>query len=207
MLAPCFSKSDEYSEAGRILTEGIEYAQQEGLLGHDTSFSAGGEIYALRLTRRGEAFIRSSGHGSLRQDTGIREILHPAILGDAFLELERGAKHYPDAIYKAFRAVEIAVRDAGALSEGDIGMKLMHKAFDPGGPLANSAQEPGEQAALAQLFAGAIGTYKNPTSHREAPSAAKTALRALTLASELLFIVDDAKYRVDERAAIQQFGP
>ena len=35
------------------------------------------------------------------------------------------------------------------------------------GPLANKTLPKGEQQAIAELFAGAVGTYKNPSSHKE----------------------------------------
>ena len=43
----------------------------------------------------------------------------------------------------------------------------MRKAFKPGaGPLCDESAEPAEQQAMADLFAGAIGAFKNPASHR-----------------------------------------
>ena len=90
----------------------------------------------------------------------MRELLHKLIEDDALIEIERGVEHHPVAIFKAFKAVEIAVRDASGLADGDVGVKLMQKAFNPGGPLADPERESGEQAAIASLFAGAIGTYK-----------------------------------------------
>src|SRR5689334_15036267 len=44
----------------------------------------------------------------------------------------------------------------------------MRKAFDvETGPLTDTTTEPSERQALSDLFAGAIGTYKNPHSHRD----------------------------------------
>ena len=44
----------------------------------------------------------------------------------------------------------------------------MRKAFDiNNGPLTDGAAEAGERQALSDLFAGAIGTYKNAQSHRK----------------------------------------
>ena len=51
---------------------------------------------------------------------------------------------------------------------------------------------------MANLFAGAIGTYKNPQSHRNVPTDAETAAEVLMFASQLLRIVDSLAKEVDE---------
>jgi uncharacterized protein (TIGR02391 family) len=72
-----------------------------------------------------------------------------------------------EAVFAAFKAVEEAVRRAGGFAASDIGVSLMRKAFDKNtGPLADMSHPAAERDALAHLFAGAIGLYKNPHSHR-----------------------------------------
>ncbi|MFG2394582.1 TIGR02391 family protein [Streptomyces lavendulae] len=62
--------------------------------------------------------------------------------------------------------------DASGLDNSLVGVKLMRAAFQPaqngkaGGPLADTEAEGGEQEAASALFAGAMGAYKNPASHR-----------------------------------------
>ena len=74
---------------------------------------------------------------------------------------------YETAAFAAMKAVEVAVRNTASYSNEDIGVKLMRKAFKPGaGPLCDESAEPAEQQAMADLFAGAIGAFKNPASHR-----------------------------------------
>ena len=73
---------------------------------------------------------------------------------------------YEEAVFAAFRAVEERVRSRAATTAGDLGVKSMRQAFKPGGPLADAQAEAGEQDALSSLFAGAIGVFKNPSSHR-----------------------------------------
>lgn len=88
-----------------VLTEGLEYALREGLLGLDQRSTAGAGLHPLRLTRAGEQFIATNGRAASWRDLAVRELLHPVIAADALIELERGVKHHPDAIFKAFKAV------------------------------------------------------------------------------------------------------
>jgi uncharacterized protein (TIGR02391 family) len=96
------------------------------------------------------------------------------------------------AAFQAMKAVEIAVREAAGLAASDIGTKLMRKAFDTDrGPLTDKTAELSERQALSDLFAGAIGAYKNPHSHRDVllddPA---VAAEIVMLANYLLRIVD-----------------
>jgi Protein of unknown function (Hypoth_ymh) len=59
------------------------------------------------------------------------------------------------------------VREACKFGPADIGVQLMRKAFDKNaGQLTDLTQPEPERDALAHLFAGAIGSYKNAHSHR-----------------------------------------
>jgi hypothetical protein len=46
---------------------------------------------------------------------------------------------------------------------------------------------------MANLFAGAIGLYKNPQSHRHVPTHPEDAAEVIVFASQLLRIVDRLK--------------
>lgn len=98
------------------------------------------------------------------------------------------------------RAVEIAVREAAGFPEGDHGVPMIRRAFNKdSGPLRDVEQQEAEREALVHLFAGAIGSYKNPHSHRNvAMEDASEAIEIVTLASHLLRIVD-ARRRPEER--------
>jgi uncharacterized protein (TIGR02391 family) len=97
-----------------------------------------------------------------------------------------------EAVFAAFKAVEEAVRAAGGFTASDIGVPLMRKAFDKNtGPLTNMSHPEAERDALAHLFAGAIGSYKNPHSHRTVNLTDLSEVQEqIVLASHLLRIVD-----------------
>jgi uncharacterized protein (TIGR02391 family) len=96
-----------------------------------------------------------------------------------------------EAVFAAFKAVEVAVREAGGYEASDIGVALMRKAFDSKkGPLTDLSQPEGERDALGHLFAGAIGSYKNPHSHRTVNlTDPREAQEQVLLATHLLSIV------------------
>lgn len=85
--------------------------------------------------------------------------LHPDLEGTVRTNFDLG--DYETACFAAMKAVEVAVRDAAGLDNSLVGVKLMREAFQPhengkaGGALADAKAEGGEQAATANLFAGA----------------------------------------------------
>lgn len=61
----------------------------------------------------------------------------------------------------AFVLIEDAVRNAAGLPAALLGVKLMREAFNPNsGKLTNMALPIAERERMADLFAGAIGTFK-----------------------------------------------
>lgn len=100
--------------------------------------------------------------------------------------------NYDTAIFQALKEVEIRVRQKGGYPSNEIGVPLMRKAFRPGrGPLADRALDLGEQQAICELFAGAIGSFKNPSSHRDIEyDDPKEAADIIHIANQLLRIVD-----------------
>lgn len=129
-----------------------------------------------------------------------RDMLHSSIADMAWQSFMRGA--YPTAVFEAMREVEIAVRKAAGFGPGEHGVPMIRRAFGKAGPLTDQSAQEAEQEALAALFAGAIGSYKNPHSHRNVPlESPREAAEVVLLASHLLRIVDGRVAAKAERDA------
>jgi uncharacterized protein (TIGR02391 family) len=122
-----------------------------------------------------------------------KDALHPKISHTVWSAFLRG--EYDVAVFQAMKAVEVYVREAGGFSASDLGVDLMRKAFhEENGPLTDKSAEKSERQARSALFAGAIGSYKNPHSHREVDlRVPEEAMEIVMLANHLLRIVDGRK--------------
>jgi uncharacterized protein (TIGR02391 family) len=146
------------------------------------------------LGRRGRGLDDERQFTAIRRASAFpRELLHAAIAERAWIALMRG--EFDAAVLFSFRAVEEAVREVGKFAVTDIGVALMRRAFHPAnGPLSDANQPEAEREALMHLFAGAIGSYKNPHSHRTVViQDANEAQEQVMLASHLLRIVDSRR--------------
>jgi uncharacterized protein (TIGR02391 family) len=116
-----------------------------------------------------------AGRELLKGADGLKRVYASERLhGNLLPELEQSARpnfergDYETASFAVLKAAEVEVRRLGRLPACLVGTKLMQEAFKLGGSLNDPDAEGGEQVALLELFKGAIGTFKNPASHRAA---------------------------------------
>lgn len=177
---------DQQEEIKRILTEAWVWLESEGFLAPLPGSNRGLSF----VTRKGKQFTQAKQLDSYLKIKLLAGTLHPRIDEKAHAAFLRG--DYGQAVFAAFKEVEVAVRDASGAAATDLGVDLMNSAFKPRvGPLTEGSLPESEQIALRNLFAGAIGHYKNPGSHRHVPTDPQAAAGVLVFASVLLRIVDE----------------
>jgi uncharacterized protein (TIGR02391 family) len=156
----------------------------QGLIVKDPSH-AQGDFYVI--TPKGAALADESALKTYYDAARFpRHLLEPVIAEKVWLSFTTG--DYDAAVFQAFKQVEICVREAAGLTSDDIGTDLMRRAFGIGGPLDNPLLPKSERENLAHLFAGTIGVYKNPHSHRSVSIDAVEAMEMLVLATHLIRI-------------------
>lgn len=144
------------------LSDAWAWLESHGLVGPSTKDPRGGWH---RVTSAGAEVLNDpSAVAKVWAADRLAGNLHPA-LSSARSNFALG--DYETASFAAMKAVEVEVRRIAGFPNELLGVNLMRKAFNSkDGALRDPGAEGGEQQATADLFAGAIGAYKNPASHR-----------------------------------------
>lgn len=185
---------ERVNEVEQCVREAWSWLVAQGLL---VSIGTGHEYYML--SRRASSFVDESKFVDYATARLLqRPMLHHSIAKAAWQSFMRG--EYATAVFQTMRQVEIAVREAAGFAPGEHGVPMIRRAFNKGGPLADPRAEPAEVEALSSLFAGAVGTYKNPHSHRHVlMESAREAAEIVMMGSHLLRVVDDRAAMKAER--------
>jgi uncharacterized protein (TIGR02391 family) len=176
-----------WNEITLAIAEAWGWLLSQGLIAPRPRDGQHGWIFVTRLGKRVAA---SANFVEFRKSLHLpKDRLHSSIAERCFGHFVRGL--YDTAVFEAYKTLEISIREAAKLPAGLLGVTLARKAFAPkDGALTDKGSEPGEQQALCDLMAGALGSYKNPHSHRKVTLTADEAVEMIVLGSHLLRIVD-----------------
>jgi uncharacterized protein (TIGR02391 family) len=151
-------------EVAKAIAEAWLWLEREIMIAPRPEPGAGSIIY---VTKRGKKLSEQSGIKTyIRSNLIPQGILDPRLASKVQHLFIRG--DYDTAVFQAFKEVEVRVRELASLPVTLIGYELMRKAFNPeNGKLTNLGQVMSERQSTSDLFAGAIGLFKNPSSHRD----------------------------------------
>jgi uncharacterized protein (TIGR02391 family) len=186
-------------EFGLAVAEAVGWLMSKNLI---ATYYDGNAVRQF-VTRRGQAVDTVEAFQLFLREAALDPVLlHSVVRAEAWPLYARGK--FDLAVFEAFKRVEIAVRNAGGFKHTDLGPVLMRAAFhEDRGPLTDQALPTAERQSISALFAGAIGAFKNPGSHREVGLNDPTrAAELLMFASHLLRIVDDRVSTLNLAAAV-----
>ncbi|TQL58767.1 uncharacterized protein (TIGR02391 family) [Oryzihumus leptocrescens] len=181
------SAYSRHPQALRALSEAWGWLRANGLVAWDPSQDSAQAIF---VTRRGDEVL-DRGLGYLKAVQRLDVDLHPVLEAKARPHFLRG--DFETAVFVAMKEVEVRVRALSGAPDSLLGTKLMQHAFAPRGPLADPDADPGEVVAEMDLFKGAIGLFKNPSSHRPVDYADATAAAEIVLLADLLLRLLDRR--------------
>lgn len=181
----CVLQGAELHEAGQLLMEGWNWLECNGLI----AAWHGNPAY-VNVTRKGAAFLATLDTASLKRHTLLQAgIFHAELDGPIRSAFLRG--EFRNAIEQAYSHLESRLRSC-ASNPSLTAVPLARDLFNPSsGALADAALQRGEAQALSDLFAGAMGWFRNLAAHRKIAASEVDAIEALALASYLLRYLDD----------------
>jgi len=185
-----YAGRDKYQKFCENLMEGWMWLEKENFLAP----KPGEQGDWAFITRKGRRILEEQNFDTYKRASLLpSDNLDPVLVRKVKPSFIRG--DYETAIFQSFKEVEVRVRKKSGSSSTEIGVNLMRKAFKVGdGPLSDKNLPPAEQEAMMSLFAGAVGLYKNPSSHRDVDfSDPGEAVDIIHTANNLLKIVDKIK--------------
>ena len=147
---------------------------------------------------KGTGIIVLNGASTKPRDEDIWGKFHPILLKVSKSRYE--TKHYADAVEAAFKEINKIIKEIVKSQTGEEmdGAQLMNRAFSPKHPiitLEDLSTETGKniQQGYMQIFAGTMIGIRNPNAHENMEMDCFRAIHLLSLASLLLFKLDECK--------------
>ena len=178
-------------EIGLALSEAWSWLITHGLVVRGPSQSSSDAYKTSRLGRETLKY----GVARLAASERLGVALHPRLAQRIQQQFLLG--EFELAVFAAMKEVEVRVRQLANESQLLLGVKLMQRAFSAEkGVLTDPEADPGEQVAMMELFKGAIGLFKNPTSHRPVDYDDPTLASEVILFADLLLrLLDEVEQR------------
>lgn len=151
-------------EVSKALSEAWMWLFREGFLAPIPDEQG---IDLVFITKRGRQISSKRDFSQFRHISLLpKKILDARLAQKVWSNFIRG--DFETAIFAAFKEVEVRMRKASELEPEDIGVNLARKAFDvEKGHLTECELTGGERQAHSDLFVGVLGSFKNPSSHRD----------------------------------------
>jgi uncharacterized protein (TIGR02391 family) len=186
-----FLNSAQHRGVGQValacLSEAMNWLIAQGLVARDQpgKTTSAQSIFVTRAGKR----VLAEGIAGVDAAARLNVDLHKRL---ARVRTQFLMGEYELAAFAAMREVEIRVRELVKAENSVIGVKLMRAAFKPeSGQLADPELDAGEQVGMMELFAGAIGTFKNPPSHRQVDYDDPTEASEVVMLADLLMRILD----------------
>jgi uncharacterized protein (TIGR02391 family) len=150
----------------RVIVDAALMESWQRLQSHGLIMQAPGQVPRnMTITERGREVASASDISEIAARQLLRRDSLHALLRTSVYDNFAGG-HYDTAVRDAFVLIEDTVKKDSGISR-EIGVNLMRAAFNPNsGPLTKMTLPMAERERMVELFAGAIGTFKNPHSHR-----------------------------------------
>jgi uncharacterized protein (TIGR02391 family) len=176
-----------YDEYRKRLMEAWMWLEREGFLAPRPGQN---DDWAF-VTRKGQRVVLAENFEAYKLAPLFPLHFDPVLIRNVKPLFSRG--DYDTAVFRAFKEVEMRVRKKGKYGPEDYGVDLMKKAFGPTGNLTDKTTPKAEQDRTRELVTGAIGKFKNPSSHREVKfDDPKEVVDIITFANQLLRMIDRA---------------
>ncbi len=178
-------------EVGKAIMEAWCWLEKEGMLVPQPNNN---DSHWQYVSKKGFKYRKREDLETYRKGYLLRrDSVDPNLFDNVYNLFIRG--DYDTAVFRAYKEVEVRVREKAGLSADMVGVTLMRAAFHPEkGVLTDMDAVPAEREATSSLFAGSIGLFKNPSSHRRVSyDDAAEAAEMILFANYLLRIVGRCK--------------
>ena len=183
-----YARGYDVNSISRKLIEAWMWLEHEGLVCPSPEQPYGNVYF---VTEKGFRFREPTSFESFKKSRFLlQEVLDKVLVEKVYPLFLSG--DYDTAVFRAFKEVEVRVRDKANLPLSTLGTDLMRTAFNPEkGLLSSKNIHNAEKQAVSDLFAGSIALFKNPSSHREVEfEQAEEVAKIILFADYLLKLID-----------------